>query len=257
MSDVNLTPQPSDQSLTRFQSRAPELLQQVRAISVIDDASYVQACEYKLVAAELLKTVKTITDQIKRTHKAALDSSLIPWERIAAPIEEAVALAERKRKEYRDEQERRLVAQQAEVLRLAQERADADRQRNADLLKAAGHEKAAAQVLQAPLNVAPVVLPPAVPKVKGIRNAKTWKVRVTDPVLFVRAVGAAVILASDDLALDDFTKNLLRIISGGVSPEALAVLFKDGDPANLHWLRDKAIQQKEAFVLPGVAAWQE
>src|SRR5262245_62339902 len=117
---MTITPQPDDQSLVRFQQRAPEMLQSVREMTVLDDASYLLICEHKLAASEMLKTLKTITDTIKRTHKTALESALIPWERIMAPIAEAAALAEQKRKEYRDAQERK---QQAEVTaRLAADR---------------------------------------------------------------------------------------------------------------------------------------
>jgi leucyl aminopeptidase len=252
---TDLLPQPSDQSLTRFQARAPELLQQVREISVLDETSYVQVCEYKLAAADILKTLTTITDQIKRTHKAALDSALNPWDRIMAPLVESKELAERKRKTYRDEQERKLKAQHIEALIRAREVAEDEQRRNAALLEAAGHAKAAAAIRDAPVNVAPTVLAPAVPKVKGIRNAKVWKVEVTDPELFVRTIGAALLLAIGPK--DPAVVTWLMIEADGVTSEALAALFKGGEPANLHWLRDKVIQQREAFSMPGVSTWQE
>lgn len=258
----NLTPQPSDQSLVRFQSRAPELLQQVREISVIDDVSYVQTCEYKLAAKALLNTLETITDQIKLTQQAARDAALTPWERIMAPIAEAEALAERKRKEYRDVQERKQQEQHAEAMRVARETAEAEQKRNAELLAAAGHQKAAEQVRNAPLQVAAVVPLPAVPKVKGIRNVKTWKVKITDPNLFVRAVGAALLLqmveADTALPWSPGLATFLRTFADGVPPDALAALVDpNGESVGMHWLRDRAKQQREAFKVPGVSAWQE
>jgi len=254
----SLVAQPSDQSLTRFQERAPQLLQQVREISVLDDAAYLQVCEYKLAGAAILRTLTTITNQIKHTHKAALESAITPWERIMKPLEEAVALAEQKRKEYRAAQEARTAAAAAEAMALQRERIAEQQRQNAAMLDAAGHAAAAEAVRAATPLVPPIVLPPAVPKVRGIRNAKTWKVRVTDQKLLVRAIGAALILASDDLALDDFTKNILHILSGGVTVEALTCLFDaHGETANMHWLRDRARMQREAFKMPGVGAWQD
>lgn len=254
----SLIPQPSDQSLSRFQESGPQWLQSVREISVLDDASYVQVCEYKLAGQALLKTLLAVTDQIKRTHKTALESAIIPWERVMAPIEEGIALAEQKRKAYRVAQELRVQADAAAAIAEQRRIAEEQKRRNAAMLEAAGHDAAAKAVRETPTQIAPVPIPKVVPKVKGIRDVKTWKVKVTDRKLLIRAVGAALILASEDLRLDPFTQNVLRVLANGVTPEALACLFdKDGDPANLHWLRDRARQQQEAFTMPGVSAWQE
>lgn len=250
-----LKPQASDTSLVRFQSRAPELLDLVRGISVIDNESYVDICNYKVTAADILKTLKVITDDIKHTHKAALDSALNPWSRVTEPLEEAVALAERKRKEYRTAQEQKQTDELIAKLNAAKDAAEDEARRNAALLTAAGHPKAAEAILAAPVHVPPVVMPPAVPKVKGIRNVKTWKVAVTDPDLFVRTIGAALLLETKPL--DPVVVKWLEIEADGVKGDALAALFKDTEPAGLTWLKNKAVQQKEAFNFPGVAAWQE
>jgi len=250
-------PQVSEQSLSRYQSRAPELLKSVREISVLDDESYKQICEYKLAAAEALKTLATITGNIKRTHKAALEAALIPWDRIIAPLTEAMELAEQKRKTYVRAQEIALAAKQAEALTQQRAQAEAQRASNAELLAAAGHAAAAEAVRSAPLDLAPPTLPPAVPKVKGIRNAKTWKVKITDKKLFLRAIGAQLLLSAE-IPLTRPARDMLRIEAGDVPSDAYFCLFDaDGDVANMHWLRDRARQQKEAFSFPGVSAWQE
>jgi len=96
-----------------------------------------------------------------------------------------------------------------------------------------------------------------VPKVKGIRDAKTWKVRITDKKLFLRAVGARLLLDSE-IPMTSPTRDMLRIEAQHIPTDAYFCLFDlDGEVANMHWLRDRARQQKDAFAIPGVQAWQE
>lgn len=249
---ADITPVASVHSMERLQSRAPELLQQVRSISVLDDASYVEVCNQKLAAKAIIDTVDAITKNIKQKHKDALDSALIPWDRIVAPVKEAFELAERKRKEYKNRRESVTTAQVETETMVLLSRAVDETLSNAIALVDAGHVEAAEAVLNTPIEVQPVQNGPAVPKVKGIVDRKLWKLETTDKRLVVRALGAALLMNDALEAGDTDTAAWLRTFTGGFTAEdvdALDVL--------LAWFRPKATQQRTAFNYPGVRAWQE
>ncbi len=250
--------QPSE-SLEQIQSAAPSLLQSAREISVIDEASYVECCSIKVRAAAVRKQVDGIWQGISDAQKNARETALMPWERMLEVVGETEQLADRKRKEYRDAQERKAAELVAAEMAAAKKKAEDEQLANAIALDRAGLTKQSDAVLSAPLAIVPVVTTkPAVPKVAGIRDAKMPKVEVVDGPAFLRALGATLML--DALAereragerRNDAAWNMLQFFARGLSPDAIAsVEFKTT------WLRSQYTQQREKFSVPGVKAWME
>lgn len=258
MTDENLSPVLSDQSLTQYRERAPELLQSVRALTILTDDDYTLCCEYKLAAGDGRKAINGIVARIKAAAKMALEVSVQPWERLVAPFVEAEALAERKRKEYRDAQEARQKADAAEREASARHREDERRLRDAIALEAAKAPAAVVDsVLNAPARTAPLVTGRAVPKVAGIRDAKTPKLEIDDVDAFLRALGAALLLRAEANTPGGGDPTIKAYLAQAATASIDWHIIVPHIDVKTGWLRTQYTQQREAFKVPGVKAWHE
>lgn len=247
----DITPVVSEQSLAQMQVRAPEILEQARSISVLDEASYVEACNLKLAAKAILDTIDALTTNIRQKHADALDAALMPWVRIASRLEEAIEVAEQKRKAYKVSAEAAQQAAAAEESAARVERLKSELAANVQALRDANLHEVAAELEKTQIDPMPVQLGRAVPKVKGIVDRKTWKVKVDDKLMAARAIGARLLLDAELNLPED-----LERLAGPYLHTPVEELLEALD-VNLTYFRPKATRERTAFNYPGITAWQD
>lgn len=139
-------------------------------------------------AATFLRNVKTVLKRIDETfdgpikaahdaHKAMLDAK----KRHAAPLQDAERTVKTKMSAYQAEQERLRREEEARLRELARKQEEERMLREAEAAEAAGDNRAAEEILAAPVAPPIVVVPTAVPKIEGVKTRKVWKFRITAP----------------------------------------------------------------------------
>lgn len=235
MTTLVAVPDPADTSGLLAQSSA--LVLDATAVSIVDDASYEEACGFGL---SIKTTQKTITEffapRKKRWHEGHA-AECADEKKLLEPTLQAEGILKAKIIAYRQvklEAEMKLRRErEAEALRLEQER-----QLQQALDAEADGDHAAAEEIMNQEVVAPVVrMEEVAPKVAGVAAPKRW---------------------TFDEQRVDFEAVLLYIVTGSTTPSALAhpelVSLAKLDPASVR----RAINlHREAFKVPGIRAYQE
>mgnify|MGYP001572950115 CR=1 FL=1 len=111
-----------------------------------------------------------------KAHKRVLAIAKV-W---VAPLLEAAKIIKSKLIAVDEEQRRIAQKKQLELEAAERERAEQEQKEVAALLKAAGDDDAAREVLAEPPKLAPVVVKPATPKVEGLSYRSQWSAEVFD-----------------------------------------------------------------------------
>ena len=173
--------QKTEREGTNAVEMAQELVITEPADSAVADQMLLDVSRYETRVALTFKPMKQRTHE---AHKEVCDTE----KKLLAPAKQAKAILKQKIGDYADEQERlqRIEADRirAESEKQAREEAEAERERLAEAAADADDEEAFEEILEQPLEVAPVAPPPvapAVPKTKGVTHSKVWTFEVTDP----------------------------------------------------------------------------
>ncbi len=168
------------EQLTVIEGRGQGLAKDAGAILVTDAPSYRVAANFllaiKAYRIEVAATFDPIIQKAHEAHKEALAQKQV-FER---PAETAEKIVKRRMGDWQAAEERRL-AEEARRLE-AQARADAEDQRIAEAAAAeqAGRSEEARALLDAPIFTAPVIAPPAAPKIAGISIRNNWTFLIED-----------------------------------------------------------------------------
>lgn len=184
-------------------ARATQFAASVTGITVTSSESY-------QVAGETLRAVKSMINELESACRPEIDfrhkahkEALAEFNRGSAPLAVAESTLKRALLGWDQEQERIRVTEQrrlqAEAEAKAREEAKAAeeerRLQQAIELEQSGDKEAAKQVLEAPVVVPEVYVPPVIlatttPKVEGLSKRQVWKCDVTDLMTLVKAVAA-------------------------------------------------------------------
>jgi hypothetical protein len=161
-------------------------------LALANECSIITA-ETFTAAGELLKGIKALEKEvddtfkpiIKKAHEAHKEA-VAQCKKHMAPLERAEAIVKQKMGAWQLEQER--VRREEEVRLQAEARKQAEELALAQAAEAmkAGDSEAATAILAAPVEVAPVVLPPAPVKVEGVSFVTSWDFEITNPNIIPR-----------------------------------------------------------------------
>ena len=165
---------------TQLNQETSSIVAEAQAMEIKNDATYVSSGE----GLKKIKTVrKRITDFIgpmkKSTHEA--------WKKVVAsekgllaPLDTAEGIIKRKMVSWDQEQEKSRRDEQRRLDEEARKLAEEEQLKEAEAAEARGDNEEADEILNAEVEVAPVILPEATPKVAGISKRKNWKARVVN-----------------------------------------------------------------------------
>lgn len=180
--------------------RVVNVAQEIRALTITDDATYERMAVLRGAAQALLKEVDARDDEaIASAHKLHKDL-LKRKAKDADPLKEAVRLSGAELARYDDEQEQKRLAEQRRIedeqrkAEAAARKAEEDRQIEVAVeLEEMGQRELAEQVISEPTPPpAPVAvsIPKATPKVAGLAFRIDYSAEITDLRALALAVGA-------------------------------------------------------------------
>lgn len=166
----------------QVQQQAGDLVARAHSLAVTNDEQYAAAAAFlsedvKPLLRRINETFDPIVEQAHRAHKTALDAK----KKVAEPVLAAERAVKASLSLYAQRQEEARRRREAEIRRAEQERAEREALDRAAELERQGHREEAEAMLDAPIVAAPVVLPPATPKVAGVSTREGWKYRIVDP----------------------------------------------------------------------------
>ena len=106
--------------------------------------------------------------------------------KVDAPLVEAEGIIKPRIAAWNAEQERIRREEEARLREQARKEEEERRLQEAILAEQNGQTEAAEEIMAAPVQPPPVVVPKTVPKVSGVSMVKQWKFRVVNPALIPR-----------------------------------------------------------------------
>jgi hypothetical protein len=255
---------PNDQTtISKYQQEAKTPLARAVAMSVNTPAEFTYAASLKVEC-------RTMRQRIVGWFHGTKDNpgptalAYASWKKLTAEeskaiqvIAQAEAIIENKLLAFRAAEARRQAAEQLLAEAEAKRRAEDERLDTASVLAAeaalagdASLMAAAEEMLDFPVEVAPVYVASAVPKVVGVSFPKRLHVEVTDLRALVLAVAAREMI--DMLPVAHPGTELLKEVLEAFKPPRRSAM--GALTSVLSWLKTEAKQQGTAFALPGVLA---
>jgi len=161
-------------------SKALTVPEAARAILIINNITYQQACNILLVIKDLRKEIENVFKPMKRKMDEAKKEILEQERKADIPLQEAEAFLKPQISKYLAEQERIKREEEERLREIAHKREEEERLREALILETEGNKKEADELLAEPLYVAPIILTDFTPKVAGISMQKRWTFRIVD-----------------------------------------------------------------------------
>lgn len=163
------------------EQQALTVIERARALAVTTGPQYEEAGSFltqivKPMMREIDATFDPIVKSAHEAHKVAVAAK----KKIADPVIAAEATVKKAMSAYSFQQEQERRRQEEELRRQAREQAELEAAARAEELAAQGRTAEGLALLEQPVYVAPVVLPPATPKAQGISTRDNWKFRVVD-----------------------------------------------------------------------------
>lgn len=181
---------------TPVEEKALSIVDQAKAVKIVDNQSYVAAGGVWKAIGDMIKEVKDtfdpICDAAHKAHKQAVEKRskyLNPLTSAQRSVKGLMAAYDAELERIRREEQARLEAiarkQAEEEALLAAIAAEEEAKRNGATKEEVAEETAA--ILETPVTVAPVVIPKAVPKMQGGPVYRTiWKAKVINERLIPR-----------------------------------------------------------------------
>ena len=148
---------------------------------ILDDEAYELCGNVIIEAGKLQKRImeRVAEEKQKRFNRHRMVCDL-ETAMLAFP-KKALEIAQPKRSAYEREQKRKQSEREAELQRQAKKQEEDKRIAEAEYFDAMGETEHAEKILEQPVEPPPVVLGPAVPKIKGLRaKPPNWGYRVVD-----------------------------------------------------------------------------
>jgi hypothetical protein len=154
---------------------------QARQIAVIkNNEDYTRAGEVLLKIKAIRKRIEETFKPIKQKMDAAKKEVLDQEKAADKPLAEAESYIKPLIASYLAEQERIRKEEEDRLREIARQEEEERRLQEAIAAEQSGEKEAAEEIISAPVQAPPVVVPKSVPKVSGVSMSKQWKFRVTD-----------------------------------------------------------------------------
>lgn len=163
------------------ETKAMSIVDQAKAVKVVDIESYKYAGELWKSIGDMIKEVKATFDPICEAANKAHKAATAKRASFLDPLESVYRSVKRLMSDYDAEQER--IRREAEEKLREQARKEEEERRlqEAIALEQSGQKEVAEAVMEAPVYVAPVVIPKVVPKMTGGPVfQKRWDFEITD-----------------------------------------------------------------------------
>jgi len=169
-------------SHSHLEARAREL-----ANAIKDDASYREACDFRITVDKQRKTwalaIKPAVQAAHLAHKKIKDVENM----VDLPLSNSLDILDPQISRYRVEQENKRRIEQERINRQLREQEETNRLNEAEELEKSGKAEEAQAVLEAPI-VAPEVILPSTTKVAGISDRTYWSAEVFNLKLLCKAI---------------------------------------------------------------------
>lgn len=177
---------------------------QAKTINITDVQTYAGAGDFwKSIKALRSKVADTFDPLIKNAHELH-KSILAKKQAVDRPLEEAERTVKRAMETYDREQERLRREEEARLREIERKAEEERRLQEAITLEESGQKEVAEAVMEAPVYVAPVVIPKVTPKMEGGPVFRTiWKFRVVNPNIIPRQY-----LKIDEVAIGGVVRSL-------------------------------------------------
>jgi hypothetical protein len=160
-----------------------------KALKIIDAASYQRGGELIVAIKGLRKQIDECFDPIVKKAHEAHKEAVAQKKKVEAPLVEAEGLLKPALAAWDTKQEELRRAEQRRLEEEARKRAEDEQLAYAAQAERCGDKEAAQAILDAPVEVAPVIMTTA-PKLAGVSYRETWSAQVTDMMALVKAVAA-------------------------------------------------------------------
>lgn len=171
-----------------FKAEAKRALEEAQSLKVVDNDSYLTVGALRdrwgARAKGLFALLNPACQDADRLHSKLVKDR----DECVKPFELAAYTAKQNLIAYRDEQDRLRKLEQARLELEAKKKAEQDALELAETLAAAGATEAAEAVLDEPIAPAPVILPPATPKVAGFSSRRIYDAAVIDRKAFLQGI---------------------------------------------------------------------
>lgn len=173
-------------TIQEIQERALTVPEKARIVKIMDDKTYEAAGEILLQIKDLRKQIDAAFDPIiKKAHEAHKEA-VAQKKRADAPLVEAENIIKPQISAYLAEKERQRREEEERLREEARKQEEEERLRAAIAAEQAGQKDVAEEIMEAPVVVAPVVVPKTAPKVAGISTQKRWAFRIANEKLIPR-----------------------------------------------------------------------
>jgi hypothetical protein len=156
----------------------PDQAKQIAAIKTNDD--YTRAGQILLTIKDIRKKIEATFKPIKQKMDAAKKEVLDQEKAADKPLLEAEAWLKPLISNYLIEQEKARKAEEDRLREIARKEEEERQLQAAIEAEQNGSKEEAEEIISAPVQAAPVVVPKTVPKVAGISQRENWKFRIID-----------------------------------------------------------------------------
>ena len=161
-------------------ARALTIPEEAKALRIVDVMTYVRAGEVLTAIKDLRKQIDAAFDPIIQKAHAAHKEAISQKKKAEAPLVEAEGIIKPQIAAYEAEQERIRRAEEARIRAELAKAEEEARLQAAIEAEAAGNKQEAEELLEEPVQVAPVVLPKATPKLEGVYTREDWDFVIED-----------------------------------------------------------------------------
>lgn len=172
-----------------IQTTSMSLKQLAEDFQVINNDTYTQANEIGRALKAARKQVDDFMDPIVESAHKAHKTALAKKKELAAPLEEAQAVIDRKQVTWYKAEQARIRAEQERALEEARRKAEEEALATAQALQDAGLHEAAEEALDAPVILKGIVTP-VMERAEGTSYREIWSAEVVDLMTLVSAVAA-------------------------------------------------------------------
>lgn len=173
-----------------IEQKALSIPEQARSLKIVDDTTYQRGGEILVAVKGLRKQIDACFDPIIKKAYEAHKEAKAQKTKVEAPLVEGEGILKSAMATYNTEQERRAEEARQRAEADARKRAEDEQVAAAAQAETEGDKATAEAILNAPVEVAPIVAPPPSPKVAGVSYRENWSAQVTDTMALIKAVAA-------------------------------------------------------------------
>lgn len=173
-----------------IEQKALSIPEHARDLKIINTETYQRGGELLVAIKGLRKEIDNCFSPIIEKAFAAHKEAVAQRRKVEAPLVEAEAILKPAMAAWDTEQERIRREEQRRLEDAARKRAEDEQLAMAAQAERAGDKESAQAIIDAPVEVAPVIVPTAAPKLSGVSYRENWSAQVVDIMALIKAVAA-------------------------------------------------------------------